>query len=123
MSYILDMCPFSLEVPAVPDVSLQSRLIQSGLSSPVINAHRVIALRDTRPVYMNIFFSKISCTFLNELKFKLDIEKTICETNNTLTQFNKKWATIIDLIFSYLIHPIKLCESILVLSHNKHVYL
>ncbi len=23
--------------------------------------------------------------FLNELKFKLDIEKTICETNNTLT--------------------------------------
>ncbi len=34
--------------------------------------------------------------FLNELKFKLDIEKTICETNNTLTQFNKKWATILD---------------------------
>ncbi len=53
--------------------------------------------------------------FLNELKFKLNIEKTICEINNTLTQFNKKWATILDyytrlsLIFSYLIHPIKLC--------------
>ncbi len=28
--------------------------------------------------------------FLSELKFKLDIEKTICETNNTLTQVNKK---------------------------------
>ncbi len=26
---------------------------------------------------------------------KLNIEKTICETNNTLTQFNKKWATIL----------------------------
>ncbi len=26
----------------------------------------------------------------------LDIEKIICETNNTLTQFNKKWATILD---------------------------
>ncbi len=37
-------------------------------------------------------------TYINyfELKFKLDIEKTICETNNTLTQFNKKWATILD---------------------------
>ncbi len=34
--------------------------------------------------------------FLNELKFKLDIEKTISETNNTLTQFNKKWDTILD---------------------------
>ncbi len=34
--------------------------------------------------------------FLNDLKFKLDIEKTICETDNTLTQFNKKWATILD---------------------------
>ncbi len=34
--------------------------------------------------------------FLNELKFKLDIEKTICETKNTLIQFNRKWATILD---------------------------
>ncbi len=33
--------------------------------------------------------------FLNELKFKFDIKKTICETN-TLTQLNKKWATILD---------------------------
>ncbi len=47
--------------------------------------------------------------FLNELKFKLDIEKTICETNNTRTQFNKKWATILTLTVSYLIRPIKLC--------------
>ncbi len=38
----------------------------------------------------------IYCNYiLNELKFKLDIEKTICETNNTLTLFNKKWATIL----------------------------
>ncbi len=27
--------------------------------------------------------------FLNELKFKLDIKKTICETNNTLTKFKR----------------------------------
>ncbi len=39
-------------------------------------------------IYLNYFF--------NEFKFKLDIEKTTCETNNTLTQFNKKWATILD---------------------------
>ncbi len=35
----------------------------------------------------NTIYSKY---FINELKFKLDNEKTICETNNTLTQFNKK---------------------------------
>ncbi len=34
--------------------------------------------------------------FLNELKVKLDIEKKICETNNTLTQFNKKWPTTLE---------------------------
>ncbi len=34
--------------------------------------------------------------FLNEIKFKLDIEKTVCETNNTLIQFNNIWATIRD---------------------------
>ncbi len=34
--------------------------------------------------------------FLNELKFKLNVEKTICETKSTLTQFNKKWATILE---------------------------
>ncbi len=34
--------------------------------------------------------------FLNELKFELDIEKTICKTTNTLTTFNNKWATILD---------------------------
>ncbi len=39
-----------------------------------------------------IYFNYI----LNELKFKLEIKKSICETNNTLTQFNKKWATILD---------------------------
>ncbi len=47
--------------------------------------------------------------FLNEL-FKLDIEKTICETSNTFEQFKKKWAIIIESlkISSYLIQPIKL---------------
>ncbi len=48
--------------------------------------------------------------FLNELKFKLDIEKTICETNNTLTvQQEMGYYSRFTLIFSYLIHPIKLC--------------
>ncbi len=39
------------------------------------------------PIYFNYF--------LNDL-IKLDIEKTICEIYNTLTQVNKKWATILD---------------------------
>ncbi len=30
---------------------------------------------------------------LNDLKFKIDIENTICETNNLLTQFNSKSQT------------------------------
>ncbi len=46
--------------------------------------------------------------FLNELKFKLDIQKTICETNNTVQQ-EMDYYTRLTLIFSYLIHPIKLC--------------
>ncbi len=45
---------------------------------------------------MTILYISTRLYLLNELKFKLDIEKTICETNNTLTQFNKKWATILD---------------------------
>ncbi len=34
--------------------------------------------------------------FLTELKFKLDIEKIICESNNTITFFNKKWTNILE---------------------------
>ncbi len=34
--------------------------------------------------------------FLTEFKFKLDIGKTICESNNTITFFNKKWANILE---------------------------
>ncbi len=46
--------------------------------------------------YINLLGLKMNANtiyftyFLNELKFKLDTEKTICKTNNTLTQFNKK---------------------------------
>ncbi len=38
--------------------------------------------------------------FLHELKFKLVIVKSICETNNTDIHFNKKWASIDSLKFS-----------------------
>ncbi len=34
--------------------------------------------------------------FLTELKFKLNIEKTICESNNTITFFNKKGVNILE---------------------------
>ncbi len=34
--------------------------------------------------------------FLIEIKVKLDIEKTTCESNKTITLFNKKWANILE---------------------------
>ncbi len=34
--------------------------------------------------------------FLIELNFKLDVEKAICELNNTITFFNKKWVNIFE---------------------------
>ncbi len=40
----------------------------------------------------DIFFTY----FLIELKIRLDIEKTICELNNTIILFNKKWRTILE---------------------------
>jgi hypothetical protein len=48
-------------------------------------------------IYRQKMNEKIICFnyFLNELKFKLDIEKTICETKNTLSHFNKRWDTIL----------------------------
>ena len=48
-------------------------------------------------IYRQKMNEKIICFnyFLNELKFKLDIEKTICETKNTLSLFNKRWDTIL----------------------------
>ena len=33
--------------------------------------------------------------FLNELRFKLEVEKTIYESNSTLTKFNQKWGNIL----------------------------
>ncbi len=46
--------------------------------------------------------------FLNELKFKLDIEKTIRYWKDTVQQ-EMGYYTRLTLILSYLIHPIKLC--------------
>ncbi len=62
--------------------------------------------------------------FLNELKFKLDFEKTICETNNTLTQLNKKSTT--SRLDSLYVSHISLIQSncfSLSRSLNMHVYL
>ena len=36
--------------------------------------------------------------FLNELKFKLEIEKSICEKNYSLGLFTKKWAAILEIL-------------------------
>ncbi len=49
--------------------------------------------------------------FLNELKFKLDIEKhNLLNKQHTYTvQQEMVYYTRLILIFSYLIHPIKLC--------------
>ncbi len=45
--------------------------------------------------------------FWNELKFKLDIEKTICETYRVQQEMGN--FTRLTLMLPYIIHPIKLC--------------
>jgi len=36
--------------------------------------------------------------FLKQLKYKLDIEKSICQNQNTIPHFNKKWEQIISIL-------------------------
>ncbi len=64
----------------------------------------------------NIYFKY----FLNELKSKLVIEKTICETNNTLTQFNKKWTHFNFLISDSSNQIVLICPCFVT---NQRVYL
>ncbi len=63
--------------------------------------------------------------FLNELNFKLDIVKSICETNNTLTPLQQEMGhhPRLTLIFTYLIDSIKLFTLFIVFSLNIQVYL
>ncbi len=56
--------------------------------------------------------------FLIEFKFKLDIEKTKCESNNTIIIFNAKWANILEETLQiYNINPSFFQHIILIHNH------
>ncbi len=77
------------EVTVRPEVELAFIRLYPGA---IIKGRMVISYNS---LYLDTIYFNY---FINELKFKLDIEKTICETNNTLAQFIKKWATKLDLL-------------------------